>query len=302
MCFFQVLILSFSSSSLFQDDAEFVKALLEVPQGPGGPRTPDQRSGGNGRGPSSGGSAGSPTSPQFGRGACFPSGPSPSSGSPADALISDTSSTNERMYISLLRAGSFPRGRSDSTGRNLLHYSCLFGFADLALRLLRARWDVNAADRYGCTPLHLAAYRGDLDIARNLLRYGASVTVRDDCGDTAAAIALRVREPELCRELLLHEYARRRVAALIEPAVLQRRSTPRSPDTIPPEFLVMLHQNSKDMQLTFSSEAAVKIQSLFRRYQARKYFLALRRSAVTIQSMYKKGHRISRVVINTKNN
>lgn len=292
-------------NSCLLDDAEFVKALLEAPQGTGGPRTPDQRTGGGGgggRAAGSGGSAGSPASPQFG--ASSPAGPSPSSGAPADALLlseNTSSSTNERLYISLLRAGSFPRGRCDSYGRNLLHYSCLFGFADLAVRLLRARWDVNAVDRYGCTPLHLAAYRGDIDIARSLLRHGASVTIRDDCGDTPAAIALRVREPELCRELLLHEYARRRVAALIEPVLLQRRCVPRSPTTtIPPEFLDMLHQNTKDMQLTFSSEAAVKIQSLFRRYQARKYFLALRRSAVTIQSMFKKGHKISRIV--TKNN
>src|SRR6201993_2970426 len=56
------------------------------------------------------------------------------------------------------------------------------GDRDLALKMIAAGADVNAAQGDGTTPLHWAVYKIDADLARALLEHGAKPDVINNYG------------------------------------------------------------------------------------------------------------------------
>lgn len=67
-----------------------------------------------------------------------------------------------------------------------LHLAAENGHAEIVDILIKAGADVDALDRWGCTPLHAAVWNVQSVIAKNLVRNGANVLLKnDDCQETA---------------------------------------------------------------------------------------------------------------------
>lgn len=76
------------------------------------------------------------------------------------------------------------------------------GDRDVALQMIKAGADVNAAQEDGTTPLHWAAYTVDPELAQALLARGARAQVKNRYGVTPLAEAVKVADAGLVRMLL----------------------------------------------------------------------------------------------------
>ncbi|HEX6997731.1 MAG TPA: ankyrin repeat domain-containing protein [Gammaproteobacteria bacterium] len=76
------------------------------------------------------------------------------------------------------------------------------GRRDIAIELIEAGADVNAAQGDGTTPLHWAVYRLDEELVRLLLARGAAADVRNRYGSSPLAEAVKAADPVLVKLLL----------------------------------------------------------------------------------------------------
>ncbi|OXU17452.1 hypothetical protein TSAR_000823 [Trichomalopsis sarcophagae] len=72
----------------------------------------------------------------------------------------------------------------------------------LVKMLLNAGADVNAKNRYDCSPIHCAVYTDDLKLVKILYNAGADVNIKDEAGATALHAAVLCRNESMVRLLL----------------------------------------------------------------------------------------------------
>src|SRR5215467_6389382 len=78
-----------------------------------------------------------------------------------------------------------PAKGSDVNGATALHYAAYKDRNDVVQLLLAAGANVNAKDRFSCTPLHYAVRWGrNKAVAESLLGRKAKVNTKDICGET----------------------------------------------------------------------------------------------------------------------
>ncbi len=76
------------------------------------------------------------------------------------------------------------------------------GNRDVALKMIAAGADVNAAQGDGTTPLHWAVYKIDAELTRALLQRGARPNVVNNYGSSPLAEAVKVADARLVGMLL----------------------------------------------------------------------------------------------------
>src|SRR5438477_10329297 len=76
------------------------------------------------------------------------------------------------------------------------------GNRDVALKMIAAGADVNAAQGDGTTPLHWAVYKIDAELTRALLQRGARPNVINNYGSSPLAEAVKVADARLVGMLL----------------------------------------------------------------------------------------------------
>ena len=95
-----------------------------------------------------------------------------------------------------------PDGGPDDELGLLLHQAALNGDAATVTRLLQQGADVNARDRWACTPLHRAGWHDRVQVARVLLAHGADVNAADEQGETPLHWAAERGHAQVARVLL----------------------------------------------------------------------------------------------------
>ena len=106
---------------------------------------------------------------------------------------------------SFIAEGHDPNLPTDGkVGSAPLHEAAAGCHFDIALLLLKAGADPNAADIFGRTPLHFAAHYGCWNISRLLLEFGADLDAPDEDGRTPldeAADGFRIGHADVVRLL-----------------------------------------------------------------------------------------------------
>jgi hypothetical protein len=92
--------------------------------------------------------------------------------------------------------------RPHENGHTALHEATLRHWNDVAVGLLRAGADVNAADYSGVTPLHIAATSGNDTLVTRFLGAGATVNARDKTGATPLMYGAQKGDLEVVKQLL----------------------------------------------------------------------------------------------------
>lgn len=115
--------------------------------------------------------------------ACLSPSPSPAAarkrGDTGKECSSSLPSASSQLVMLLLEKGADVEA-IDRWGCSPLHRACLEGHLEAARAVLNAGADVNAKDDWKCTPLHRACSNGDADLAALLIKHGASLLARDD--------------------------------------------------------------------------------------------------------------------------
>ena len=83
-----------------------------------------------------------------------------------------------------LAAGTDVNARGGITGLTALHEAAFLGREEIAVLLIGAGADVNAASQRGETPLHLSVYWEHREIAELLLAHGAALDAKLENGQT----------------------------------------------------------------------------------------------------------------------
>ena len=104
---------------------------------------------------------------------------------------------------------SFTIEHRDPTGRSTfitgLHLASLFGFIDIAQRLLNMNMSPRQQDLERRTPLHMAALSGHKQIVKLLLEKGANPTIQDSAGWSALHCAVQLGHTEVVKALLEYD-------------------------------------------------------------------------------------------------
>lgn len=115
------------------------------------------------------------------------------------ALINEMS---EKDALTKMATGGMQRSDKDADGRSPLHMAAMLGYEELADKLIKNRFDVNARDKFGETPLHLALIFGHDKIAESLINRRPLIDQKDELERAPIHIAVKNDNVEIAKLLI----------------------------------------------------------------------------------------------------
>jgi serine/threonine-protein phosphatase 6 regulatory ankyrin repeat subunit A len=124
---------------------------------------------------------------------------------PGSKTIQELAKAGKTNEVKMLLDSGVDVNSKDSYGETALHETARYGHDNTAALLLQRRADVNiqAERNNGWQPLHIAGHYGKIGVAMQLIDAGAGINKKDGRGDTALTLAVRNKQQNIVRSVLM---------------------------------------------------------------------------------------------------